>query len=88
MASQKDKKPAITTVATAVNVLAQSQELLSALGRTVIVLKRVQKAVGEDKSTLSTNALELRDKIAEVQNRHDILFAELQKCGVLKKDAK
>jgi predicted thioesterase len=69
----------MTEVATAVSVVTQMQELFLALGRAVTVLKRVQKVVGDDITTLSINALELRDKIADVKKRRDLLFADQQK---------
>jgi hypothetical protein len=51
-------------------------------------VKKVQKSVKDDQAKLSTDALELRDKIANLQKRQDLFFAELQKAEIVKKDAK
>jgi len=50
-------------------------------------VKQVQKSVKENKAILSTDAIELRDRIANLQKRHELFFVELQKAGIVKKDA-
>jgi hypothetical protein len=57
------------------------------MARAASAVKKVQKSVKEDKTLLSTDALALRNEIAALQKRHDIFFAELQKAGIVKKDA-
>ena len=62
------------------------KQLRLALGRAVIVLTLTQEALPKDKTTLRVNALQLGDKIRDLQKRQRSIFAELQKIGVLPKD--
>jgi hypothetical protein len=67
-------------------VTEELQQLRLALGRAVIVLTLTQEALPKDKTTLRVNALQLGDKIRDLQKRQRSIFAELQKLGVLPKD--
>jgi hypothetical protein len=83
MASQKAK----TTESDKLEVVTEElKQLRLALGRTVIVLTLTQEALPKDKTTLRVNALQLGDKIRDLQKRQRLIFAELQKVGVLPRD--
>lgn len=84
---QKNKESAFSDAATAVAVFARFHELYLAMARAASAVKKVQKSVKDDKTMLSADALELRNEIAVLQKRHDLFFAELQKAGIVKKDA-
>jgi hypothetical protein len=82
------KEAAFSDATTVVAVFAQFHELYLAMASAASAVKKVQKSVKDDKAMLSTDALELRDKIADLQKRHDLFFAELKKAGVVKSEAK
>jgi hypothetical protein len=67
-------------------VTEQLKQLRLALGRTVIVLTLTQEALPKDKTTLRVNALQLGDKIRDLQQKQRLIFSELQKIGVLPRD--
>jgi len=67
-------------------VTEQLKQLRLALGRTVIVLTLTQEALPKDKTTLRVNALQLGDKIRDLQKKQRLIFSELQKIGVLPRD--
>ena len=83
MAQQKTKKTESDKLEVVTDELKQ---LRLALGRAVIVLTLTQEALPKDKTTLRVNALQLGDKIRDLQKRQRSIFAELQKIGVFPKD--
>jgi len=83
MAPQKVKK----TESDRLEVVTEGlKQLRLALGRAVIVLTLTQEALPKDKTTLRVNALQLGDKIRDLQRRQRLIFGELQKTGVLPRD--
>jgi|GEM_PF-3224609 len=67
-------------------VTEELKQLRLALGRAVIVLTLTQEALPKDKTTLRVNALQLNDKIRDLQRRQRLILAELRKIGVLPKN--
>ena len=82
------KESAFSDAATAVAVFAQFHELYLAMARAAGAVKKVQKSVKNDKVMLRSDALELRDTIADLQKRHDLFFGELKRSGVVEDEAK
>jgi hypothetical protein len=83
MAQQKAKKIQSDKLEV---VTEELRQLRLALGRASIVLTLTREALPKDKTTLRVNALQLGDKIRDLQKRQRLIFAELQKAGVLPKD--
>jgi hypothetical protein len=80
MAPQKTKK----TESDKLEVVTEElRQLRLALGRAVIVLTLTQEALPKDMTTLRVNALQLGDKIRDLQRRQHLIVSELQKIGVL-----
>ena len=81
---QEAKDSAFADAATALAVYARFHELYLAMAGAAHAVKKVQKSVKDDKAMLSTDALELREKITGLQKRQELFFAELQKAGIVK----